>query len=538
MLLRPLVLVGALGTALLAQSPLTTVYASATGLASGATFYVDLVLAAPITFTGIDVNTSAPVNTVGSLDVRWTLGTYVGRATNAGAWTLAGSGPVVSAGTNQPSSCVLTPFTLPPGSYGLAITFNGIGPRFPIGNGTAVPGSGTNQTFANNEITMLCGACAQGAPGTVICCEPRVFSGALHYTVAAGGTLAQHAAYGNGCLQRVASVYETFATSASFDLANTAISFLATANGYLVLPGITAYVPPSTGAQVLPLLDDAETTVSLTTPFPHAGGATPSLVVCSNGFVSIATGNGTGFTPAPVPFLAAPQTAWWNQHDYDPAFATGGAGRVKFEEIGTTAYVTWDGVWDFGATSPARANTFQFQFDCATGSVHLVLLTMSTFGNGRFVGFSPGGPSADPGNIDLSAALPATIALANFDASPLALAAAARPVLGTTLVLTTSSETGTGVGVNFVGFAQIAAPGIDLAVLGAPGCAALLDVNQAVGNLIGNVAGTSLAVGVPLPNNLALNGLSLFSQSVWLDATANTFGAVTSNGVALVLGDL
>jgi hypothetical protein len=537
-MLRHLALAAALGTALSAQSPLTTVYAGGASLTSGATFYVDLVLNAPITFTQIDVNTNTAVNTAGSLDVRWTNGTYVGNVTNAGAWTLGGSGPVVSAGANLPSPCTITPFTLPPGNYGFAVTFNGIGPNYPTGNGTAIPGSGTNQTYSTNEITMLCGASSTGAPGVAICCEPRVFSGALHYSIGGSGTVAQRTPYGTGCYRRYASVYENFATSAAFDLANSAITWLRTGNGYLVLPGLTSYVPPAANAQVLTLTDDSETTVALATPFPHAGGAAPSLVVCSNGYVSLGTGNGTGFTPTLPTMLNSPQTGWWNQHDYNPAITTAGAGRVKFEQIGTMAYVTWDAVWDFGGTSAANANTFQFQFDCATGTVHLVFQTMSTLGNARLVAFSPAGNSADPGNTDLSAALPATITLPDADAAPLTLTASARPLLGTTVNLVTSNPTGLSLGVNFLGVAQVPAPGFDLGVIGAPGCPALLDVNQAVGNVIGNVNVLALSIALPIPNNAALNGLQLFSQSIWLDAAANAFGMLTSNGVALVLGNL
>ena len=109
--------------------------------------------------------------------------------------------------------CTLAPFTLPPGNYGLAITFNGIGPSYPAGNGTATPGSGTNQTFSTSEITMLCGASSQGAPGAAICCEPRVFSGSIHYAVGGSGTVAQRTTYGTGCYLRAASFYESFATS-------------------------------------------------------------------------------------------------------------------------------------------------------------------------------------------------------------------------------------------------------------------------------------------------------------------------------------
>lgn len=37
--------------------------------------------------------------------------------------------------------------------------------------------------------------------------------------------------------------------------------------------------------------------------------------------------------------------------------------------------------------------------------------------------------------------------------------------------------------------------------------------------------------------NLALLDVLFFAQSIWLDATANAFGIVTSNGLALQLGN-
>ena len=535
-MLRTLTMTAALAAAALAQSPLTTTYIAGNGLGAGATIYFDVVVAVPLTFTQFDINSSSAAQTSGSIDVRWCNNTYVGNDTNAAAWTLGGSGPAIAAGNNLPTPVVISPFSLAPGNYGMAITFNTLGMNYTNGNGTAVPGSGTNQTYATGELTLLAGASAGGAVGTAICCQPRVFNGSVYYSVSGGGgTVAQRVSYGAGCYNKKASFYENFATSAAFDLANSALSMLPTGSGYLALPGITQFVPPSAAATPLTLTDDSETTVALASPFPHSAGTTSSLTVCSNGFVSIATGNGTGYIPTPATTLAAPQTAWWAQHDYNPAAA--GSGQVKYEQIAGVAYITWDGVYDYGGTAPTSANTFQFQFDTTSGAVHLVFQTMSPGGNGRLVGYSPGGASADPGNVDLSATLPSTINLTASDLSPLALAASARPLVGTTINLTTSNTTGANIGVNFLSVVQIPAPGFDLGVLGAPGCAALLDINAGVSSVIGNVLGLSLSAPFAIPATAPL-GVQVFSQSVWLDATQNAFGILTSNGVTLTLGNL
>ncbi|MEO6597972.1 MAG: hypothetical protein ABIP94_24780 [Planctomycetota bacterium] len=535
---RSSLFVGLLAVPLLAQSPLTTIYTGGVSLAAPATVYFDLVLNAPLTFTQIDVNSTATAGVTGTIEVRWVSNTYVGNDTNAAAWTLGGSGPATAAGPNQPTVCVLTPFSLPPGNYGFAVTQIGLGPNYITGNGTVAPGSGTNQTFSVAEMTMLCGASAGGPPGTAICCQPRVFNGSLYFFVSGSGTVATRTPYGTGCYRRMASYYEFFSTSAAFDLSNSGISMVPSGSDYVVLPGITTWVAPTAAATTLALTDDSQVAVTLASPFPHAGGTTTSLMVCSNGFVSVATGNGTTFTPAVATMLNAQQTGWWNWHDYNPTLA--GGGQVKYEQVGNVSYITWDGVWDFSGTTAANANTFQFQFDRTSGAVHLLFQTMSALGNARLVGYSPGGPSLDPGNVDLSVVLPNAITLSSADLNPLTLTASARPLIGTTINLVTANQIGTNVGVNFLSLGQIPAPGFDLGVIGAPGCPALIDLNQSLGNVISNLGlpGTSLSVVIPIPNQNGLIGAQVFTQSVWLAATANAFGALTSNGITLVLGNL
>ncbi|HEU4417956.1 MAG TPA: discoidin domain-containing protein, partial [Planctomycetota bacterium] len=229
--------------------------------------------------------------------------------------------------------------------------------------------------------------------------------------LAGNGGVASNTVLGQGCIRSFTSFYEMFTTSASFDLMNSGLSLFMLPQGYLVTPLTTSYVPPSGGATTLTLTDNSQVAVALSSTFPYYGGSTSSLMVCSNGFVSVATGNGTGATPAVTTMLNASQTAWWAWHNYNPA-AVGG-GQVKFEQVGPIAYITWDGVYDAGLTTP---NTLQFQFDTGSGSVHIVFGAMSGLGNGHLVGYSPGGAaSIDPGSTDLSAALPATFQTALID---------------------------------------------------------------------------------------------------------------------------
>jgi hypothetical protein len=348
------------------------------------------------------------------------------------------------------------------------------------------------------------------------------------------GTFATNTTVGLGCVRQFTSLYETFPTPAAFDLANTAISWVPVGGSYLVLPGLSTYVPPSPTATTLTLANDAETSVALSGTFPFPGGTTTSLTVCSNGYVSVASGNGTGSAPSPLTMLNAPRTAWWNWHDYNPAIA--GSGPVRFEQIGTTAYVTFDGVWDAGGTSATNASTFQFQFDVGSGFVHLVIGATSTLGNGRLVGYSPGGNSADPGNTDLSAALAGTITLATNDVLPLVLAGGTRPLINTTWTLNVANVPASGtVGIDIFGLSN---PNVaDLGFLGAPGCGARASLDLLSAWI---VAGSTHSYSLALPNSPALVNFHVFTQSAVLQPGVNTLlgGIITSNGIDGRIGDL
>jgi hypothetical protein len=353
----------------------------------------------------------------------------------------------------------------------------------------------------------------------------------LYITAGAGGTVAMNTTLGAGCIASYASFYENFAAPAGFDLANTSMSMLFTGAGYLAVPGITTYVPPTAAATPLALTDDSQTTVTLASPFPHAGGATSTMSVCSNGYVSVdATGNGTAYTPTAAAMLAAPNTGWWNWHDYNPGAA--GSGQVKFEQANGVAYVTWDGVYSFGQTV---ADTFQMQFELATGNVHLVWGAMGLVGNAYLVGFSPGGASADPGNRDLSATLPAAFTLGSGDILPLTLTATSRPVTGTNWDMTVGNVPVTGlIGVDVYGVSD---PGInDLFFLGAPGCGLRASIDVTVGWAVGS---PTHGLSLPIPNTPSLVNFNLYVTSAVFQVPAvNAFGAITSNGVNGMIGNL
>jgi hypothetical protein len=228
--------------------------------------------------------------------------------------------------------------------------------------------------------------------------------------------------------------------------------------------------------------------------------------------------------------LNAPQTGWWCHHDFNPAIV--GSGQVKFEEVAGVAYVTWDGVWDFGGTSAANANTMQFLFDLASGNVTIVWGQMSNLGNGHLVGYSEGGASADPGGTDISAALPGSFVAGNFSTFPLGVDSQL-PIGGTVInVTTTNVPSSAPFGALLVGLTQFN-PGIDLTGIGMAGC---FQYNDALVTQLFLPGGANTVVTpFSVPN---APGLHLQMQSaVYAPAEGLTLlGAISSQGLDLGIG--
>lgn len=331
---------------------------------------------------------------------------------------------------------------------------------------------------------------------------------------------------GQGCYAASSAAYWQ-GPAVQLPLAQQSLSWLLGANGYVQVAGQAQFVPPSGMAASLGLTDDAVATVVLPSPLPFPGGLATSLEVCDNGFVSPLGSNGVGYLPDVAHFLGgSPRWACW--HDFAPT----AAGDVVTEAIGDTVYVTWNGVAD--AAPAAGSSTFQFQFDTVTGSVHLVLQSMSQQGGKYLVGWTPGGGALDGGSVDLVAAAPFSLPL--VDQLPLQLLATAPATLGGTAVFTTTDAPSSGLGLQL--FSLVGLPtGVELGFLGAPGCFVHIDTTNAVSSMISNLGlpGLGMSTALPIPAQPALVGVSLFGQSAWLEPSANPFGLLTSNAVQLTI---
>lgn len=311
----------AMAGGLLAQSPLNTNLLAGNQGNNGGGLYFDMTITSTITLTQIDTWVGTNGLTAGVLELELWLGpsTYVGNVTNAALWTPVGTArtpnyvPNAAAYQLYPFT-MTTPVTLGPGTYGVALKSQSAAPvgtqiwNHGYTNGvtctsTSIPGSCTNTLFSNNEITIRGGA-AQNAflSGGVF--QPRMWAGALHYTL--GGTPIAIAAwenFGDGCNKARTSFHELFPNPIGWDLSGQAANpgaatmTLNLGSGYTVTSGGTPFTAPSPTASIATLTDGnalirASTILGGPLPIPilypdgTSLGFADDLEICADGYIT------------------------------------------------------------------------------------------------------------------------------------------------------------------------------------------------------------------------------------------------------------
>jgi len=560
----------ALASAALAQSPLNTLVGGTNSGNVGGGIYFDLTVNTTVTFTRLDYFASV-ASTAGLSFADIYLGppTYVNNVTNPALWAIVGSTTPVSipAAVNTAVQGVLaTPFTLGPGTYGVALKSNIHSWAYTNGNGTAVPGSGTNQTFSNAELTLRAGA-AQNAFLTGGIFAPRVFNGSLHYTL--GGTpvvVANWSPFGAGCYKRSRTFYEHWPSSVFVDFGTvpaggsgiTSMLQALNANGSYSMTGGTNSMVPQSSAPLGHLNDSniAITLDPLGPPILYSIGAPPGGIViastvemCSNGFLSFNGTNPATGAPSPVTLLSgSPRVGNW--HDMDPS-AAGASTHYQFDNsiaIGTGApgvhIFSWVNCPD--STIAATSNNYQILID-GSGNIEHRWGVMSQAGGGGWptvLGYSPGGGAMDPGTDDLSARLP--FSSDNSDSPPLNLEMTARPRLGTTpgFRITGGETLPTQIAailvVSFTGYP--AGVSLNTPPFNMPECNKYAEFFSPTASTFFLFGNPTPVQSFPIPVGAQYNGLVAYGQAFAISSSFNTtgfgVGASASNGVRLVVGSL
>ena len=339
-----------------------------------------------------------------------------------------------------------------------------------------------------------------------------------------GGTFATAAPIGTGCGGTQVVCDEALYEFPTFDLANSSFSLSYAAGVYTLNAGTGSWIAP-VSAQAFG--DDTVTDFPIPFSLPFPGGSTNTLRVCSNGWISTGVSpSGQNYTPNVSNFLATGMwCALWR--DLNPA----SGGNVYVDSDAQRAIVSWVGVPNY---SNSGANTMQVQF-WANGDVHVIYQAITVSAN-YLVGFAIAG-AQDPGSTDISASLNGTATVCNSSAGTpdVALAASSRPVLVTNVnLVTTNVPLNAVAGLSILSLSPIPG-GLDLTVLGMPGCFAYqqLDVISSIA-----VAGGTGQDSLSIPSSSSLIGSKVRNQSAVFVLNINPFHTVTSNGLELTIGDV
>lgn len=512
-----------LATGLHAQSPLTTLYASTHYLISlDGAVYFDLQVHRELSITQIDVNLLPQLGAVGQIEVHLRPGTWVGHSTATGDWTLAGSGPVIAVGIDQPSPCVLAaPIGLPPGSYGIALRHRGVAPMYTF--------TLTSRTYQNAELTLTAGGAStlpfggQQFPG-------RVWNGAIHYAPGGGPfTIATATPHGQGCQQRATSFYEVFPPG-TVDLAGLAFTLRPNGQGgHDVTRGTASPITLPPNATNLNLARGGAAHVGLPFTLPFPGGASDTLLVTAPGRILFTQVGLLG--PAPLPDVALMLSSLPGVAPAWMDLAPIGARNVWWwhePATGAVAVAWWD-VPAPGLTGPGNTMLVRVhpggRIDLEYGAVG-----NASSGSQCIAGFSPGNGARDPGGRDLSAGAPFATAT---DDPGLGLRAERRPALGDTVPLRiTGVPAGAAATALLVGTGALLPP-LSLAGLGAPECSVFVDPALATTLLLPAVPAPW---PLPVPALPLLLGVVLETQAAAFAPASNALGLLTSNAVRLAVG--
>ena len=325
------------------------------------------------------------------------------------------------------------------------------------------------------------------------------------------------------------SLYETFGAANAADLSGLNLTLLPSGTtDYIALPNLSpAWFSGFTAT--LGAGDDTTHLVTLPFSFPYNGGVETQIYVSSNGFFTLgATNPGSGCCTGNIATMLAGSprlSGWWEDLDA----SAGGAVYADLDALTGEFVVTWNAVPEYAATG--NINSFQIALS-PSGSMTWRWQTVGGTGGPYLAGYSRGGNSADPGVANLSAVNGATISTTVVRPLTIAAATGSRPQLGGTFTVNASNIQSLPNGVFSILLISTEIPGgLPLDVLGLTGCTAYVQLPEVASffNLTLGAATTSWSTPLPLDNSLF--GLSLMSQAISDDLTANAFGYRVSNGL-------
>jgi len=291
-------------TASAQSGSITTLFTSNNGGSVGGMNYfdADILNAAGLTITKLDVNTSAPVGTSIAIEVYTVPGTSLGNETNMAAWTSVSTGNGSSNGTDVPTPVDVADFLLAPGNYGIGIRIYNGALRY-------TNGAGTNNIYVNADVLLDFGT-ATNVPFTAPIFKPRVWNGTIYYEFGTGCT-------GNPAIYCTAKVNSAGCTPA---IVATGTPSASAGSGFVLTTTnelddkLGLYFYSKTGANNAPFQGGTlcGTAPLVRTPVQNSGGTSP----CGGAYtMDFNTYVASGTDPA----LVAGQQVWVQTWSRDPA---------------------------------------------------------------------------------------------------------------------------------------------------------------------------------------------------------------------------
>lgn len=401
-----------------------------------------------------------------------------------------------------------------------------------------------NTSFASSFAFPTHRARANRSPGSIVAATGTLsaFAPVIRFAYTSAPNSAKEEPYGVGCGVTARSYYEQFPGSAN-DLGGKTVSMAQNlAGGYDVTTTVGATMVTPTGV-ALTLGDDVvSASIPLPFTFDYPGGSTTAIRVDSNGSILLnAAGGGSSIGGSGAVLLASTSHRLAaSMQDLLPtdALDPNSAGNVFAEadpaNPTTKFIISWIGVPCFGAGQPSNfqivlndngtADTAQF--------VYQNLRNNSTSNSGiAITGFSLGSGAVDGGSKDLTAGTVSS----SIDRGRLTISSSGRPVINTAINITTSNIPASGVSLLFFSATQIPL-GFDLSGIGMTGgCNAYITLPEFLSFL--NLGTPTFVTNIPVPNDPLLVGAIAYAQAGALDPLFNAFGAVSSNGLLLEIGN-
>ena len=197
-------------TTIVPLQQLTTTLTPNNSVGAPATLYFNLDITNPL---GVSIGSfdsiSTTLSTAFTVDWYLKIGGYAGFELNPAPWTLVGtangtSNPVSGAPSN---AAFAQPLYLPAGSYGVALRYVGITPRYLTLTGLT--------PYANGDLTLTAGAASLSTAGAFTGTNlnsPRAWAGTIYYDTHNVSGAAGHGFFGPGCAGSLPASHQTYIT--------------------------------------------------------------------------------------------------------------------------------------------------------------------------------------------------------------------------------------------------------------------------------------------------------------------------------------